>query len=246
MAKSVKILLLEAYRKFLNEDVSPEVIERFKNLPIDELCNLIVNNRIDQDIYNGLFADFITSKYYANDDDGDEKRDRLAMELIGSKYVTLEQLKAFIDNARVHKSDKFRLKEATIKYQAKVANRNYSKTPNVKKEQVPVEDDIKELEVIPVRITMSLISLNKLTKTEYVQLFNLFMSSKFYNNVNNGEALKNDVATALINAKYLVQNADDKSNFKALLRKFCAPRFRKVHQCDMYIIRRAKEIEHSL
>ena len=244
MAKTLKILLLESYRKFLKEDVSPDVVLRFKNLPNDELCNLLVTNRIDQDIFNALFADFINSKYYANDEDGAEKRDMLAMELIASRYATPEQLKAFIDTARIHKADKFRLKEATIKYRAKLSNINLG--TRIVGQQEEITNDIKELEFIPPDCLNLLIAQEKLTKKEFLQFFNLFMTSKFYNTVTNGEHFRNGIALQIINSNIMDQNNEDKALFKALLRKFYSAKFNKIHQCSKIVLRDARAREHSI
>lgn len=249
MSKSLKLLLLESYRKFLNEDVSPDVIARFKNLPNDDLCNLILTNRIDQDIFNGLFNDFITSKYYAADEDGDEKRDKLAMELIASKYTTADQLKAFIDSARTHKAEKFRVKEAIIKYQAKRSNLNHvPNAPKTKQEQEDViSDDIKELESIPVVCLKRLIAQNKLTPKEFIQLFDLFITSKFYNTLDNGDRFRDQIASSLITSGILPGGTpENRSKFKTLLKKFVAPRFKQIHQCSKAIMRDAKSIERAL
>lgn len=247
MTKALKILLLESYRKFLNEDVSPEVIERFKNLPNDELCNLILTNRIDQDIFNGLFNDFVNSKYYANDEDGDEKRDKLAMELIASKYATVNQLKEFIDKARIHKADKFRVKEAIIKYNAKRSNQNV--IPNLPKsaqtEEDVISDEIKELENIPIVCLKRLIAQNKLTPKEFIQLFNWFMTSKFYNTLSNGDSFRDQIARTMI-VETLSSIPADRPKFKELLRKFVSPRFKQIHQCSKAIIRLAKDTEKTL
>lgn len=249
MTKALKILLLESYRKFLNEDVSPDVIARFKNLPNDELCNLILTNRIDQDIFNGLFNDFISSKYYAEDEDGDEKRDKLAMELIASKYATAAQLKAFIDTARTHKADKFRVKEAIIKYNAKRANQNY--VPNAPRaarqdqDEDAITDEIRELESIPVVCLRRLIASNKLTPKEFFSLFNLFMSSKFYNSLENGDTFRDQIARTMI-VETLSALPENRQKFKKILKLFIAPRFRQIHQCSKAIIRLAKDTASTL